>query len=71
MSDRNRRLFIALLVLAAAVVLGYAAFVLVQILRGDYEAGPLRLFTLGVNVATGLLALGSAIFFARTKPPRG
>ena len=71
MADRNRRILVAVLVLAAAVLLGYAAFVLVQILDGAYQAGPLRLLTLLANVVTGVLALASAAYFWRAKPPEG
>ena len=70
MSDRNRRLLVATLVLAAAILLGYAAFVLVEVLRGADQAGPLRLATLVVNVVTGAIALWGAARFARPAPPR-
>ena len=70
MSDRNRRLLVATLVLAAAILLGYAAFVLVEVLRGVDQAGPLRLATLVVNVVTGAIDLWGAARFARSAPPR-
>lgn len=69
MADRNRQLLVAVLLLAGVILLGYAAFVLAQVVSGDYEAGPLRLLTLAANVVTGLLALGAAAFFWRAKPP--
>ncbi len=69
MADRNRTLLVAALLVAGVVLIGYAAYVLLAILSGDYEAGPLRIVTLVVNVATGLLALGAALFFWRAKPP--
>ena len=71
MADRNRLLLVAVLLLAGVVLIGYAAFVLLEILRGDYEGGPLRLLTLAVNVVTGLLALGAALHFWRANPPAG
>ena len=69
MTDRNRRLLVVVLLLAAGVLLGYAALVLALVLHGDYEAGPLRLLTLAANVATGILALVAAVVFWRAKPP--
>ena len=71
MADRNRQLLVAVLLLAGVVLIGYAAFVVLQILDGSYEAGPLRLLTVVANVVTGLLALGASVYFARVKPPGG
>ncbi len=62
-------LLVAVLLVAAVTLIGYAAYVLLAILNGDYEAGPLRLLTLIANVVTGLLALGAAVVFWRAKPP--
>jgi len=69
MSDRNRRILAWVLALAAVLLLGYAAFTVALIVRGDLEVGPLRVLTMVANVITGALALWAAVAFAR-QPPR-
>ncbi len=68
MSDRSRRILVAVLALAAILLFGYAALVVALIVRGDLEAGPVRLLTVGANAVTGLLAVSAAVVFARQRP---
>lgn len=68
MADRSRLILVVVLLAAAVLLLGYAAIVLLAVVRGDATAGPLRLLTMATNTVTGLLALGAAIHFWRTRP---
>ncbi len=68
MADRNRRILVVVLVVAAVLLLGYAAFTSALIAQGELEAGPFRVATVVADIAAGLLAAGAAVVFARQKP---
>jgi hypothetical protein len=68
-ADRNRRILVAVLALAAVLLIGYAALTVFLISRGTLEVGPLRVATLVANIVAGGLSLWAAIAFARQKPP--
>jgi hypothetical protein len=69
MSARSRRILGWIVLVAGFVVLGYVALTGVLILRGDLEAGPVRLTTMVLNIVAGVGLLYLARLTLRPGPP--
>jgi hypothetical protein len=70
MPDRNRRILVWVLALAAVLLIGYAGVTVVLIARGELEIGPFRVLTVAANFVAGGLAAGAALVYARQGPGR-
>ena len=65
-----RRVMGWVVVVAAFGVLAYVGLEALLILRGQLEAGPFRLATLGLNVVTAIALLFLGRITLRSLPPR-
>jgi hypothetical protein len=69
MSARSRRILGWVVLVAGFVVLGYVVLTGALIVRGDLEAGPVRLTTMVLNVVAGVGLLYLARLTLRSGPP--